>query len=230
MAEAQTAQTSLSDPNGGLYYSQPTPVAAARPSTAGNSAAASEPVATTQEVQHGAEYASAGDVQGNETYVPFGPAIEFEEVDGTPVDPGFTWDWFDGVPRRTFMISHSVGMMPLMRFAFAAKRGMDSEDMDGLAALYTMIRDCVHPDDWDGFQDYATDTKADDEDLMEFVQSAMEVIAARPRKPRGSSSATSRSTSAKSRGSSSRQGSVIPPGAIVPPEAQGLMPVGDLVK
>lgn len=185
---------------------------------------------TTQQVQANAEYHSAGEIQGGETYIPFGPPIEIAEVDGTPIDPGFSWDWHDGQPYRTFRIAHSVGLMPLLRFAWAGKKGMDTEDMEGLAALYTMIRDCVHPDDWEDFQEYATETRADDEDLMAFVQRAMEVITSRPRKPRGSSSATSPPTSAKSKGSSSRPDSVIPPGAIVPSEAAGLMPVGDLVK
>lgn len=186
--------------------------------------------ASTQQVQASSEFAEGGRVEGGETYVPFGPPIEIREVDGTPVDPGFSWDWFGSEPRRTFRIAHSVGLMPLLRFANAAKSGLDTEDLEGMAALYTMIRDTVHPDDWQAFQDYATVCKAEDEELMEFVSGAMEVISARPRQRRGSSSATSPSTSEKSRDSSSRRASAIPPGAIVPPEVAGLMPVGDLVK
>lgn len=190
-----------------------------------------EPVApdvahtTTQQVQATAEYVSAGEVQGGDTYIPFGPPINF---DGD--DPGYPYTVTEYGPRRTFRIARSIGLMPLLRFAHAAKSGMDTEDLEGMAALYTMIQDCVHPDDWSAFQDYATITKAEDEDLMEFVSAAMEVIAARPRKPRGSSSATSRRTQPRSKVSSSGPDSVIPPGAIRPAEIDGLMPVGDLVR
>lgn len=184
-----------------------------------------ESPATTQAVQAVGEYADGGQVVGGETYVPFGPAIA--EPEG---DPGWTWDWINGEPRRTFRIAHSVGLMPLLKFAHAAKVGLDSEDLEGMAALYTMIRDCVHPDDWETFQEYATECKADDEDLMGFVSAAMEIISARPRKRGGSSSATSPNTPVKSRASSSLPGSVIPPGARVPEEAAGLMPVSGLVK
>jgi hypothetical protein len=186
--------------------------------------------ATTQHVQGQAEYVQAGEVQGEDTYVPFGPAIVLpEEYLEHPVDLGYRWDWFDGTPRRTFRIAPSIGLMPLLRFAHAAKAGLDTEDMEGMAALYDMIADCVHPDDWSAFMAYATESKAQDEELMEFVGTAMEIISARPRPPRGSSSATSRRTLQRSKGSSSQPGMVIPDGATKPSEFEGLMPVGDLV-
>jgi hypothetical protein len=202
---------------------------AAAPGTVGETTV---PPATTQEVQGIAEYTSAGDIQGGDTYVPFGPVIELERdpEGGGYLDPGYSTALTNEGFRRTFRIAGSVGLMPLLRFAHAAKAGMDTEDLEGMAALYTMIQDCVHPDDWAAFQEYATVTKAEDEDLMDFVGAAMEIISARPRKPRGSSSATSRRTSQRSKGNSSAPASVIPPGAIQPSEVDGLMPVADLVK
>lgn len=189
------------------------------------------PAVTTQQVQGAAEYTSVGDVQGGDTYVPFGPVIKLQtDQSGVEVDPGYTYAWTEGGARRTFRIAPSIGLMPLLRFAHAAKAGMDTDDLEGMAALYDMIQDCVHPDDWDAFQSYSIMTKAEDEDLMEFVSAAMEIISARPRKPRGSSSATSRKTLPKSRANSSGPATVIPPGAIQPPEADGLMPVGDMVR
>lgn len=188
------------------------------------------PVATTQQVQAHAEYADSAEVVGGDTYIPFGPAIDIEQQDGNDVDPGFAYVWTDVGARRTFRIAPSIGLMPLLRFAHAAKAGMDTDDLEGMAALYDMIADCVHPDDWQAFQAYATEIKAEDEELMEFVSAAMEVISARPRKRRGSSSATSPRTPARSKDSSSGRDSVIPPGAIRPAEIDGLMPVGDLVR
>ncbi len=190
------------------------------------------PVTTTQQVQAAAEYADGGDVLGGDTFIPFGPTVRIEqdpENPGQDIDPGFRYAWTKDGARRTFRIAGSIGLMPLLRFAHSAKAGLDTDDLEGMAALYTMIQDCVHPDDWAEFQEYATVTKAEDEDLMEFVGAAMEVITARPRKRRGSSSASSPNTSQRSRGGSSKQGSVIPAGAIRPAEFEGLMPVGDLV-
>lgn len=180
---------------------------------------------TTADVQRSAEGA-AGELQDGAVLVPFGPEISREEAQR----PG--WMALDdgGVLYRAFRVAESIGMMPLLRFAHAAKSGMDTDDMEGMAALYTMIRDTVHPDDWETFQEYATEVKAEDEELLSFVSAAIEVISARKAKQRGSSSGTSPNTSAKSKGSLSRPGSVIPPGTNVPAEAAGLMPVGDLVK
>jgi len=43
-----------------------------------------------------------------------------------------------------FKLAENVGMMPLLAFANASKQGLDSEDMAGMAAMYAMIRDCIH--------------------------------------------------------------------------------------
>ena len=42
-----------------------------------------------------------------------------------------------------FAIADKIGLMPLMRFAHAAKSGLDSADMEGMAAMYDMLRQCI---------------------------------------------------------------------------------------
>ena len=42
-----------------------------------------------------------------------------------------------------FAIANKIGLMPLMRFAHAAKSGLDSADMEGMAAMYDMLRQCI---------------------------------------------------------------------------------------
>lgn len=238
-ASGREVQVDLGPGGGLLYPGGPTDVGQAQPTARPAAAPITSyqdpqtPAATTQTVQGTAEYAG-GDlgvvVEGGDTYIPFGPEIAIEQDDsGADIDPGYPYAWTDGGARRTFRIAPSIGLMPLLRFAHAAKAGLDTDDLEGMAALYDMISDCVHPDDWPAFMSYATVAKSEDEELMEFVSAAMEVITARPRKPRGSSSATSRRTSLRSKGSSSKQATVIPPGTIVPPEADGLMGVGELV-
>lgn len=44
---------------------------------------------------------------------------------------------------KEFAIADKIGLMPLMRFAHAAKSGLDSDDMEGLAALYDVLRQCI---------------------------------------------------------------------------------------
>jgi hypothetical protein len=73
--------------------------------------------------------------------------------------------------------------------------------------------------EWQRFEELAIDEQADGEQLMEFVSEVMGVIAARPPKRRGISSASSPTTSPKSRASSSSPGMR---------EIPGMVPVADI--
>lgn len=141
-----------------------------------------------------------------------------------------------------FRLADKVGLAPMIRFGMAANRGLDSDDMEGLAAMYSLIRSVIHRpplvDDhgqqqvdengrklrdetrWNYFLEIAEDELAGGDDIMAFVNKAMEVMAARPTKPRELSSGGSRTTSASSRAASSSQ--------VMPPEVAGLRPVADL--
>ena len=155
---------------------------------------------------------------------------------------------------RKFRLAETIGLMPLMRFAHASQNGLDSDDMEGMAALYSMIRDCVDQtrpqepmldgttgepmrdesgeavmvdtgkSEWDRFQDHATVTKAEGEDFMEFISAAIKVISARPPRRRGSSSATSQATPEKSRAASSS------PAIPERPGAEGLVSIADVAR
>ena len=70
--------------------------------------------------------------------------------------------------------------MPLMRFAKVAKAGVDAEDLDGLAALYDLLEQCIHDDEWTRFQETADRTRADGEELMAVIGKVFEALAARP--------------------------------------------------
>lgn len=95
---------------------------------------------------------------------------------------------------REFRISDDVGLMPLMEFAYHANSGMSTSDMGALAAMYEMLRDCIHSDEWDEFRAYAKEKKAGAEQLMEAVQAATELLTARPTSPVTGSSAQSVTT------------------------------------
>jgi hypothetical protein len=45
---------------------------------------------------------------------------------------------------RRFRLAESVGLAPLMRFAQAARGGLNTDDMDGLAAMQEVVKDCIY--------------------------------------------------------------------------------------
>jgi hypothetical protein len=161
-------------------------------------------------------------------------------AEGIVIDPdGADYIEFYG---EKFRLADRVGLMPLVKFGHAANKGLDSDDMEGLSAMYSMIRSVIHrppvydehgarkvdengktlrdEGEWQRFQALAEDELAEGEDIMAFVNRAMEVMAARPRRPREISSGGSRPTSVNSKADSSSPAR--------PPEVDGLTPVADL--
>jgi hypothetical protein len=63
-----------------------------------------------------------------------------EIVPETPPEPEVRRVEFLG---SEFAIADKIGLMPLMRFAHAAKSGLDSADLEGMAAMYDMLRQCI---------------------------------------------------------------------------------------
>ncbi len=131
-----------------------------------------------------------------------------------------------------FRMSDRVGIMPLMKFAMTAKKGVQSDDLDGLAAMYALIRDCVDQtrpqkpvldehgqpqvdehgqpvteddgaSEWDRFEQHAIDTKAEAEDLFKVVSEVIQALSARPTRRPGGSSSGPQTTSGSSKAISS---------------------------
>jgi hypothetical protein len=126
---------------------------------------------------------------------------------------------------RQFRIAEKVGLMPLLKFASASE--MTTEDPRALAAIYSLLRDCIYEGspgcgqcgdckadretacksydkgDWAGFENHAMDTKADADELLSVITQVLEVVSGRPTKPPAGSSAGRRTTRRNSTGSSS---------------------------
>jgi hypothetical protein len=178
--------------------------------------------------------------------VPDPPAVTTHDVqaavEGAPVADDTDSVEFLG---KRFRLAETIGLMPLLAFANTSKQGMDSDDLEGMAAMYALIRDTVDqtrvqrrdeddkliydaagepewegPSDWQRFERHAIDEKADGEELMGFIRDAMGVISARPRRRRGTSSDSSPRTLPSSRASSSSPGT--------PPQIDGLVPVSTI--
>ena len=80
---------------------------------------------------------------------------------------------------ESFAVADKIGWMPLMRFARLAKDGVDTDEMEGLAAIYDLLRDCILEQDWARFEAHATKVRAGEE-LLQVVSQAVALITARP--------------------------------------------------
>lgn len=129
---------------------------------------------------------------------------------------------------QRFRISDRIGLMPLLKFS--AHADLSTTDPGALAAMYSMLKDCIHPGtpacgkcpeckagndsscaaydpgDWRRFEQHAIDTKAGADDLLDVITRTIELISGRPTGPRSSSSPGSRGTRAGSTGRSSGTG------------------------
>jgi hypothetical protein len=126
---------------------------------------------------------------------------------------------------RRFRIADRVGLMPLLKFS--AYADMDVQDPRALGAMYAMLRDCIHPGtpacgscamcdagnttacktydpgDWRAFEDWAMESKAESDDLMDVITKTIELVAGRPTPQPGPSSPGRRGTSGTSTARSS---------------------------
>lgn len=135
------------------------------------------------------------------------------KVEGVPVVPDDKVE----LKGKLFRRADKIGMMPLLRFAHVSAKGIDSSDMEGLAAIYDMVKDAIDAEDWAEFQQHATDTKAEADDLLGIVKQVIEGLAQGRTGSQSDSSPGRPTTSEKSKASSPRTGSTIPepPGGFV---------------
>lgn len=80
---------------------------------------------------------------------------------------------------KFFQVDTEQGLMPLMEWS-AANDSADPKNGPQLAALFYLLKDIVHPDDWDDFREHAKASKAKGPDFVKFQNAAAEVIAAVP--------------------------------------------------
>lgn len=82
---------------------------------------------------------------------------------------------------KDFHVAERVGLLPMMKFAVLAKQGVDANEMEGLAATYELLQQCIHPAEWGRFERHATDERMDGDELMEeVVAPVMALLTARP--------------------------------------------------
>ncbi len=93
---------------------------------------------------------------------------------------------------QKFHVAEKVGSMPLLEWADAADRDLESQGSEGLAAIYRMLQDALHESEWQKFRAAARAAKADTEELIDVINKAMEIVTGNPTgQPSGSSGSVS---------------------------------------
>lgn len=102
-----------------------------------------------------------------------------------------------------FAVADKIGQMAFLRFAHVAQGGVDSSDLEGLAAMYDLLEQVIAPGEWGRFQATALKTRADGDELMAVVKQVVTGQTRRPTGPASDSSDGPVSTKRKSAGGSS---------------------------
>lgn len=97
---------------------------------------------------------------------------------------------------EAFTVAEEIGAMVLMEWAAAADAPVGSSK--GLAAIYHILESTVQEDEFNAFTQHARQTKASPDELLDFLNAAMEAIAGRPTVAHGTSSRGSSRTSEES--------------------------------
>jgi hypothetical protein len=149
------------------------------------------------------------------------PAITAHEAQAAVEDVTLPPDRKVSLLGVQFKLAGKVGVAPMILLAVAGKKGIDSADAEGVVALHDLISDCIAEDEYDRFWAHAVKSKADMDDLQQFIKDAMEALSARPTGSPSGSSAGRRRTSANSKGSS--------PATATPPDDDGWVDVDSLL-
>ncbi len=119
-----------------------------------------------------------------------------------------------------FQIADEVGGMVMFDFADVAARGIDSNEMEGLAAMRALIKDCLADGEWQRFHDATIRHKVPPDVLMAVATKVYEVISSRPTESPSGSAGGRSNTSPSSSTSASRRESL---GLVPVEQAMGLV-------
>lgn len=146
------------------------------------------------------------------------------EVAARQLDPDREPDTFKFC-GEIFTVSDQIGVIPLGRFAKAAVSGMDTAEMDGLAAMVDLLADAVIDEDRERLLETAARNRAQGEDLLPIVRAVIRSQTGRPTQQPSDSSDGLQPTGASSTAST-------PFGAVPPiqldPRIRALQPVEDV--
>lgn len=109
----------------------------------------------------------------------------------------------------SFRVADEIGRMPLLKFGKIASQDLDELDMSALAAVYDLLEQCIDPADWPRFENHATKTRADEEQLLEVVGKVLVIVDGRPTRRSSDSSDGPRTIEPSSTDASSSQATAL---------------------
>lgn len=118
-----------------------------------------------------------------------------------------------------FTLADRVGVGPLADFAEAASSGLDSADMEGLAAIKDMLRDCLADGEFARFWRSVKANRVPGDELVAVCGKVYAVISGRPTVSPSDSSDGRSTTSQSSSASSTRRAAL---GLVPVEQAMGL--------
>lgn len=80
-----------------------------------------------------------------------------------------------------FRVREKIGAMAMFKWSAASE--MSTEDPRALGAIYAMLKSVILKEDWARFEEYALDTDAGAEELLDVITGALEIVAGRPTPP-----------------------------------------------
>jgi hypothetical protein len=83
---------------------------------------------------------------------------------------------------ETFELPDRFNMRLFTRFGTLAKKGVDSEDIEGVAMIDSLIDQCLRPEDVERFDEVCGRERPDFDELMEFVMGVVAEVTERPTK------------------------------------------------
>lgn len=83
---------------------------------------------------------------------------------------------------EVFETPERFNMRLLTRFATLAKRGVDSDDIEGVAAIDSLIDQCLRPEDVERFDEVCDRERPDFDELMAFIMGVVAEVSQRPTK------------------------------------------------
>jgi hypothetical protein len=81
---------------------------------------------------------------------------------------------------QTYRLADKIGDAPIMDFAEIAEQGIDSNEMRGLAAMKSLLRNCLTTEDFAKFWRHATEIRAGSDEMMALVKDTYEALSGRP--------------------------------------------------
>jgi hypothetical protein len=81
---------------------------------------------------------------------------------------------------ENFRLAEKIAFTPFMVFGKMAAEAVDTMDPEAFAAMYDVVWSVVHEDDWKKWLSHSTKMRADDTEILQFIQLSQEVMSGRP--------------------------------------------------